>query len=141
MEEDLSGGKEGKARFAPLCACLRSLQPWPFLALPASADTITVMRDASNCGAAIASASDPSLASGDISGLTFTPVSTVNEGSFTAPPPGAPAGTIPVQVPPDCGPNRGQSGFIEVLPAAFSDISIAGAANVDDGGLCLPEWF
>ena len=50
--------------------------------------------------AMVASSSDPSLASGDISGLTFSPVGTDNEGTFTPVPSGAPLRTIVVQVPP-----------------------------------------
>jgi len=65
-----------------------------------SAAEIIVKSDATNLGAMVASSSDPSLASGDISGLTFSPVGTDNEGTFTPVPSGAPLRTIVVQVPP-----------------------------------------
>jgi hypothetical protein len=102
-----------------------------------SATQIVLQSDATNLGAAVGSSSDPSLASGDINGLTFTPVGTDNLGTFTPLPPGAPAGTIVVQVPPECGNYCGQSGFILAtftLPSTFSSISLSGAGNVDDAG-------
>jgi hypothetical protein len=71
-----------------------------FIAVPLSAAEIIVKSDATNLGAMVASSSDPSLASGDISGLTFSPVGTDNEGTFTPVPSGAPLRTIVVQVPP-----------------------------------------
>ncbi len=107
------------------------------LATPLLAATITVKTDATSTGASVASTSDPRLTSGDISGLTFTPVGTDNEGSFTAVPPGAPLGTLVVQVPPECGYYCGQSGFVMVtftLPSSFSAPFLTGAGNVDDGG-------
>ena len=107
------------------------------VASPLLATTITVKSDATNVGASVASATDPRLASGDISGLAFSAVGIDNEGSFTAVPPGAPSGTIVVQVPPECGYYCGQSGFVMTtftLPSTFSGISMTGAANVDDGG-------
>ena len=96
------------------------------LAAPLLATTITVKSDATNQGAAVGSTSDPRLTSGDISGLTFTPVGTDNLGTFTQPPPGSPSGTIVVQVPPECGYYCGQSGFVLAtftLPSTFSSIS------------------
>jgi len=107
------------------------------LAAPLLATTITVKSDATNQGAAVGSTSDPRLTSGDISGLTFTPVGTDNLGTFTQPPPGSPSGTIVVQVPPECGYYCGQSGFVLAtftLPSTFSSISLSGAGNVDDWG-------
>jgi hypothetical protein len=119
------------------------------VALPLSADTITVKSDASNMGASAGadpyghvslsnSATDSVLFSGNISGLTFTPVGTVSTGSWVLAPFGSPVGTIQVQVPPQPGPgNLGNSGFIEttfVLPANYASASLSGVANVDDWG-------
>lgn len=102
-----------------------------------SATVIVLKSDATNQGAAVGSITDPRLTSGDITGLTFTPVGTDDLGTFTQPPPGAPAGTIVVQVPPECGYYCGQSGFVLVtfaLPSVFSGIALSGAGNVDDWG-------
>ena len=107
------------------------------LTTPLLADTISIYTSASSTGAAVSSPTDPRLGTGDISGLTFIPVGTDNEGSFTAVPPGAPPGTLVVQVPPECGYYCGQSGFVMVtftLPSSFFSASLAGAGNVDDGG-------
>ena len=104
---------------------------------PLWAGSITIQSDATNLGAAVASASDPTLVSGDTSGLTFTSVSPDTGGTFTSPPTGAPAGTVVVEVPTECGYYCGQSGFIEqtfVLPSDFTAASLSGAANVDDWG-------
>lgn len=106
------------------------------VAVPLSAGTITVQSDLTNTGASVSSVSDPRLTSGDISGLTFTPVVASIE-SWTGVPPGAPAGTTVLQIPPGCGTYCGLSGFIETtftLPAIFSAISLTGAGNVDDWG-------
>ena len=56
------------------------------VAAPLWAQTIVIKSDASNQGAAVGSTSDPRLTSGDISGLTFTPVGTDDLGTFTSPP-------------------------------------------------------
>jgi hypothetical protein len=107
------------------------------VAAPLWAQTIVIKSDASNQGAAVGSTSDPRLTSGDISGLTFTPVGTDDLGTFTSPPPGSPFGTIVVQVPPECGYYCGQSGFVLAtftLPSTFFSISLSGAGNVDDWG-------
>jgi hypothetical protein len=126
--------------FSFLGLAVRPLIALPVLAMMAAplwADTVWVQSDATNVGASVASASDPRLFSGDTSGLTFTAVGTDNEGTFTAPPPGSPLGTIVVQVPPECGYYCGQSGFVETtftLPTGFFDPSLTGAGNVDDWG-------
>jgi hypothetical protein len=118
------------------------------VALPLSADTITVKSDATNVGANVGSPYDSSnnarLTSGDTSGLTFSLVGTVPTGSWVAAPSGAPAGTIQVQIPPQppsYDPNGhntdGNSGFVETtfnLPAVFYGVSLSGRANVDDWG-------
>jgi len=104
---------------------------------PLSATEIQLTSNATDQGAAVASVSDPRLTSGDITGLTFTPVETHDIATWTSVPPGAPAGTIVVQVPPDCGWYCGQSGFVLatfILPSTFSSISLSGAGNVDDWG-------
>lgn len=130
----------GVQSFSFFRIALHSLMAVALLAMvaaPLSAGTITIQSDATNLGASVASASDPTLASGDISGLTFTPVGTDDEGSFTAVPPGAPSGAMVVQVPPECGWWCGQSGFVEAtftLPATFSAPTLTGAGNVDDWG-------
>jgi hypothetical protein len=119
------------------------------VALPLSADTITVKSDASNTGTSVGadpyghvslsnSATDSVLFSGNISGLTFTPVGTVSTGSWAAAAFGAPIGTIQVQVPPQPGLGAlGNSGLVEttfVLPTGYSGASLSGVANVDDWG-------
>ncbi len=135
--------KKGK-----LAIVVSSLPIAAFLAItaaaPLSAGTITIMSDATNVGASLTTSGEtPSaaenllLSTGNTSGLTFTPVGTDNLGSFTAPPSGSPAGTIPVQVPPECGYYCGQSGFVEktfTLPAGVTSASLTGAGNVDDLG-------
>jgi len=113
-------------------------------AAPAWAGTVTIQSNASNLGASLTtngevpnSAETALLEDGDTSGLTFSAVSTVNEGTFTGVPSGAPTGTEVVEVPPDCGYYCGQSGFIETtftLPTGFTVASLAGEANVDDIG-------
>jgi hypothetical protein len=113
-------------------------------AAPLWAGTAVIQSNASNTGAAVASASDPRLTSGDTSGLNFTVVGTDNLGSFTSAPSGAPAGTIPVQVPPECGWYCGQSGFVETtftLPTGFTAASLTGAANVDDSGYAFLNGY
>jgi hypothetical protein len=107
------------------------------LVLSANATTITIKSDATNLGASVASASDPSLTSGDTSGLTFIAAGFDDGGTFTVAPPGYPTGTTVVEVPPSCGYYCGRSGFVETtftLPSTFSAISLTGAANVDDWG-------
>jgi hypothetical protein len=132
---------ESKVKLLPLFRfAVRSLMAVMLLAIvavPLSAGTmtVTVQSDASNLGASVLDTSV--LASGNTSGLTFTPVGTVYTGSFTPVPAGAPAGTIQVQVPPQPSSNQGNSGFVETtftLPAIFSGISLTGAGNVDDVG-------
>ena len=106
------------------------------VAIPLAAGTVTVQSDANNLGATV-DPNSPAFAQGNITGLTFTPVGIDNLGSFTSPPPGAPLGTLVVQVPPECGGGCGQSGFIKTtftLPSSFSAISLTGAGNVDDSG-------
>lgn len=111
------------------------------LGLPASADTITVQSDASTLAAGLGpGAPSPAnaalLDSGDTTGLTFSLVDPGAEGTFTSVPPGAPAGTLVVNIAlPTLG--EGESGFFKTtftLPSVFSGISLAGAANVDDFG-------
>ena len=108
-------------------------------AAPIWAGSIVIQSDATNLGAAVASSSDPTLTSGVTAGLTFTAVDPNAEGSFTFIPPGAPAATIVVNVPPAPSPTTGlgNSGFVETfftLPTGFTGASLLGAGNVDDGG-------
>ena len=111
-----------------------------FLALATTtlrADQTSIKSDLTNTGAAVGSATDPRLASGDTSGLIFTPVVANSNGSFTAPPLGAPSDAVTVDVPPGCLGYCGLSGFVETtftLPSDFTAASLTGAANVDDGG-------
>jgi hypothetical protein len=105
-------------------------------AITGSPITITVQSDASTLGATVAASGDPRLYSGNISGLSFSPVLVGAFGTFTQPPPGAPSGTQVINLPP----GDGESGFFEVtftLPAGFSGASLNGAGNVDDGGLAF----
>jgi probable HAF family extracellular repeat protein len=88
-------------------------------------------------GAATLAAAAPlntsALDTADTTGLTFVPVDVGAFGTYTAAPPGAPAGTEVVNIPP----GDGQSGYFEItftLPEGFTDASIAGAANADDVG-------
>ena len=122
-----------------VCVALLTL-----LAVPLLATTITVYSDATSLGASVASASDTRLTTGDITGLTFTPVGTDNEGSFTGVPAGAPSGTLVVQVPPECGYYCGQSGFVLVtftLPSVYFTPSLTGAGNVDDWGYAFLNGY
>jgi len=124
------------------------------VALPLSADTITVMSDASTMGASVDSpygicsygpcGINPVLVSGDTTGLTFMLVGTSPTGTFTSAPYDAPTGTLPVQVPPQpaawnsqTSTGIGNSGFVETtfrLPGGFYGASLSGRANVDDLG-------
>jgi len=73
------------------------------------------------------------LDTGNTLGLTFQPVLAGAYGSATPLPPGAPAGTEVVQIPPA----DGESGFFLAtftLPQTFSGIQLTGAANADDYG-------
>ena len=88
----------------------------------------------SNASTLAASLSDPStLDAGDATGLAFVPALVGSYGTYTPVPPGAPANTSVINIPP----GNGQSGFFETtftLPDTFSNISLAGAANADDMG-------
>jgi len=113
-------------------------------AAPLWAGSITIQSNATNAGASLTSdgalptsAQNLLLSTGNIAGLTFSPVGTDPLGTGTPPPPGAPSGTIVVQVPPECGYYCGQSGFVETtftLPSGFTAASLTGAGNVDDWG-------
>jgi PEP-CTERM motif len=104
------------------------------------AQTIVVKSDSSNLGAGLAwndSTILNRMNNGDTTGLTFTPVSLTDSGSWTWIPPGAPGGTVQVHVPPDCGWYCNYSGFVETtftLPTTYSGISMYFAGNVDDWG-------
>lgn len=123
-------------KFSLLCfslAVAAAIMP----AAPVWASSIVIQSDATNLGAAVASYSDPTLTSGVTTGLTFTAVDPNAEGSFTLVPPGAPAATIVINVPPAPVTGLGNSGFVETtftLPTGFSGASLSGAGNVDDGG-------
>jgi hypothetical protein len=105
-----------------------------------TAQTIVIKSDSSNFGAGLAwndSTIYNRLTTGDTSGLTFTPVSLTDSGSWTSIPPGAPNGTVQVHVPPDCGWYCNYSGFVETtftLPSTYSGISMYFAGNADDWG-------
>ncbi len=108
----------------------------------ALADLVTVVSDASTQGAAT-DPSDPRITTGDISGLTFTPVAPGAYGTFTPLPPGSPTGTIVINLPPAPAPDPsdyatlGNSGLFLAtftLPTVYSNIQLAGLANVDDWG-------
>jgi len=108
---------------------------------PALADLVTVVSDASTQGAATA-ATDPGIISGDITGLTFTPVAPGAYGTFTPLPPGSPSGTMVINLPPAPASDpsiysTGNSGLFLAtftLPTVYSFIQLAGLANVDDWG-------
>lgn len=98
----------------------------------ASANTITIQSNGSTLAGATA-LNDPALATGDTTGVTFGPDLEGSFGTFTPVPPGAPAGTEVINIPP----GDGESGFYLVdftLPTGATDVSINGAANVDDEG-------
>jgi hypothetical protein len=68
-----------------------------------------------------------------INTLTFTPVIVDAQGTGTDVPPGAPPGTVVINIPP----GNGQSGYFKAsftLPANFTNISLNGSANTDDYG-------
>lgn len=116
------------------------------VAIPLSADTITVKSDLTNTGVSVGlngygvvsadcpTCFDPRLSSGDTTGLVFTPVA-----AGSAPTPsGMPSGTIQVRVPGGPDPDHNfLSGFIETtfnLPVDFHGASLTGEAFVDDVG-------
>jgi hypothetical protein len=104
----------------------------------ASADTVTLASNNSTLGAALGpGAPSPSieaiLDSGNTTGLTFVPTVDGTGLTYTAPPPGSPAGTGVV----DIAPADGENGFYEAfftLPGAFANPMLTGAGNVDDRG-------
>jgi len=101
--------------------------------------TITLVSDGSTLGSAVP-VNDPRLSSGDITGLTFSPVTVGAFGTYTPVPGGAPAGTQVIYL----TPGDGESGFFMVtfiLPTGFSGASFSGAANVDDGGSVFLNGF
>jgi len=103
--------------------------------LAARATLISVISDGSVQGADVR-LNDPSLSSGDISGLAFSPVIEDALGSNTLIPPGAPGGTEVINLPGGTYYN-GMSGFFLTtftLPAGYSAPSLSGAACVDDEG-------
>jgi len=122
------------------------------IAAPLYASTLTIEscggNNNPNCsdiveGAVVPTALDPRLYTGNTTGLNFKPVVVGSYGSATPIPKGAPSGVEVVQVGTPTkifGQYFGQSGFVETtftLPLQFSDnwdISLTGAANVDDGG-------
>jgi hypothetical protein len=102
------------------------------------AGSVTVMSNASTLGAALgpggpSTATQQQLDAGNDAGLVYTPVVPNISGSFTAVPPGAPAGTQVVNI----APGDGESGFYKVtftLPSSFTAPMLQGSANVDDVG-------
>jgi hypothetical protein len=140
MEKEMNKGKLTAVGLSYLTAAVLATAT----SAPIWAGTITIQSNASNLGAALTtngevpnSAEMALLTSGNTTGLTFSAVGTDNLGSFTTPPTGAPAGTLVVQVPPECGYYCGQSGFVETtftLPTGATSITLSGAANVDDWG-------
>lgn len=73
------------------------------------------------------------LESGNIGGLSFSPVLVGAYGSATPLPSGAPAGTEVINIPP----GDGESGFFEItftMPSSFTSVQLSGAANIDDEG-------
>jgi hypothetical protein len=104
----------------------------------ARAGSVTVQSDANTLAAALGPGSPSNaviqqLNSGNDTGLTYSPVLVGGFGSFTAIPPGAPAGTSVVNI----APGDGESGFFKVtftLPTGFSGASLTGVGNVDDSG-------
>ncbi len=102
------------------------------------ADTITLKSDASTLAAALgpgvpSAAVVTQLDTGNIAGLTFSPVDVGSFGTFTPVPTGAPSGTKVVNIPP----GDGENGFFEMtfnLPTGFTNIQLTGSANVDDRG-------
>lgn len=103
--------------------------------------TITLKSDATTLGAGLgagfpSTAMSAQLDTPNTSGLTFVPVilgSTEANPTFASPPPGAPAGTVTI----DLAPGDGENGYFLttfVLPTAFTGITLNGAANVDDTG-------
>jgi hypothetical protein len=113
------------------------------LAAPLYATTLTIESNGNDFGAVVSSALDLRLYTGNTTGLTFKPVVVGKDGTLTSPPPGAPSTTQVVQVAAPVkilGQYFGKSGFVETtfdLPnnlSDISDISLTGAANVDDGG-------
>jgi hypothetical protein len=112
-------------------------------AIPAAlAGNITVESDATTLAAALANTSSnpltaaqlAALNSGNTSGLTFVPVDVGGFGTFTPVPTGAPSSTEVVNIPP----GDGESGFFETtfsLSPGFTNLSLSGAANVDDFGV------
>jgi hypothetical protein len=103
----------------------------------ARAGSITLTSDGSTLAAGLGPGYNASMYStlnnGNTSGLTFTPALVGGYGTFTSPPPGSPAGTEVINIPP----GDGESGFFEIqftLPGSYSSVQLSGAGNVDDEG-------
>jgi hypothetical protein len=101
-------------------------------------DTVTLKSDATILAAALGPGG-PSrglverLDTADATGLSLVPVAVGSYGTYTPIPPGAPAGTTVVNIPP----GDGENGYFEMtftLPSNFSNITLTGSANVDDTG-------
>ena len=103
-------------------------------AVPAFGDSITVQSDASTLGASLAAPFlEARLDTPDTTGLVFSAVDVGAFGTFTPLPPGAPAAAKVINL----DPGDGESGYFQVtflLPTTFTNISLTGAANVDDTG-------
>jgi hypothetical protein len=98
----------------------------------AQADTIVMQSNGSTLAAATSS-TFAGLTTGDTTGVTFGAALVGSFGTGTPLPPGAPAGTAVINIPP----GGGQNGFFEIffnLASGATNISLSGAANVDDQG-------
>lgn len=98
----------------------------------ANASTIVFMSDASTLSAPTAS-NFSGLTTGVTTGLTFVSADVGAFGTLTPVPTGAPAGTLVINIHPE----PDQYGFFKVvfnLPSDATNVSISGAANVDDQG-------
>jgi hypothetical protein len=102
-------------------------------ATPTFANSITIVSDGSTLAAATSTTYfDTTSNTSDTTGLTFTPALVGAYGTFTSVPPGAPAGADVINIPPG-----DEYGFFKVnftLPNGATNVSISGAANVDDQG-------
>jgi hypothetical protein len=104
----------------------------------ANAGAVTIQSDGNTLAASIgqgfpSTAMLQQLDAGNDAGLTYAPALVGGFGSFTPVPAGAPAGTQVINIPP----GDGENGFFKVdftLPSSFANVSLSGAANVDDTG-------
>ncbi|MGB8259844.1 MAG: CARDB domain-containing protein [Terracidiphilus sp.] len=99
---------------------------------------VTLKSDSTTLGAKVANWTEAGLNSASgAAGLSFIPVAVGAFGTYTNVPPGAPAGTVVVNIAPVPTSGDANGGYFKAtfnVPAGVTAVSLTGAANVDDTG-------